>query len=397
MKRQNSVAPFVFANFLSALGGGTLLGMGVKDLGLRSTQAFLLGTVLGLGLIVLANSRENRRVRTLFSAACSATSGLLLWLFTTYSVDGRVERTVAYSLFLLLCCRYGLSFTARALRSEAVAGFQMRVSYTELSTSLGTVLGLILWRWTSRVTDWNISKALILDCGLQFSVAFLDRWSFPFWSPERQRTTEAQSFVGIRGMIERLAVTLTAITVGTQIVFFGLAERQEKDKPLILAAFYASAAFAAIICARRKFSLNIGGATDTHSEKLSPIGILPMVLLIITTALLTAATLILWRIALIGTAGALFILATATLGYEIIFLVILDRLGKEARYFDRKGVVSRVIGVAALSCAIAFGLLGRSGYSLSSLLMTTGVCLMASVIASGWRPVSLRRARALPG
>src|SRR5436309_3047469 len=111
---RRSIVLFAVGNFLAALGGGTLLGMGSRTLSAAlpqgSLQALLIGSVLGLLLLLAVKASRNRLARVALSWSCSAAAAFLLIIFERYGrSDGRLLDAAAYVFFAVLSCRYALS------------------------------------------------------------------------------------------------------------------------------------------------------------------------------------------------------------------------------------------------------------------------------------------------
>ena len=181
---RRSIIAFATANFVSAVGSGTLLSMGVKVMGVPlllggNVLAFLIGTVLGLLFLLRMKSAWNRFARVVFDLACCCASMLLYIVWSTSSHDNSIRGPSAYVFFGLLCVRFTFSFVPRALRSSAAAGYRMRLAYVELSTYGGTILGLLLWLPFSLLAGWPLASILALDSVLQLIASVADAAGYP--------------------------------------------------------------------------------------------------------------------------------------------------------------------------------------------------------------------------
>jgi len=378
---------FSLANFLSAFGGGMILGKGAGVINIHSLQngsimAFFIGAALGLAFIQKTPNKLYGTLTGCFSMCCAFTSLILFYIFEAYSVNNKISTTPGLFFFILLSIRFGFWFYARALRASNTAGQQQRIAWVELGYYLGMIFGLIIWKFLN--INFGIATALLIDAALQFSAGCLDlnarktSHNFQHNNVNTAQIYHEQKYESIWKW--KLIIAVVLLTIGSQVVIFSLTDESNSFSAYILASFYFGASIAAFFCKKFKVQLTwnpvtnqkIGYATikvdiNGIKKEISAIvlGIIS-ICFVMMSVILTKNTLLL-----------IFVFLAAFF-YEIFALGILDRIGIEEKMFQHQGIVIRAYGMMSICAALSLCLLSFANNSLYSLLLATGICIFST-------------------
>jgi hypothetical protein len=368
-----SISLLAAANLFAALGSGKLL-TGIMSFAADGDEhrfsALLVGTIIGLGILTRLPSRWKSASRVWLSLAAAGCSALLLQIYISFEHDGKLEGAPKHCFFALLCIRFSFWFVPRVLRSNLAAGYHQQISYVEMMYYVGVCAGLIMFGLLG--LSGGVESTLKLDMILQITAATLDKVSIWFPTPSEPGAISAAGF-GTAKYPWRLFCSLTAIlastTVGTQIVIFLLSHsfevRHSKFSPdETIAIFYGGAAAAAILCAYWKPSLALQGelspgpackwgARICFPRSKGTLSV-PFVWVAVICSALVVATLVEGFADHQSVAIVLFLISSGTVLYEIMFLVMLDRLGEERDRSGRPWLVSTAFGVVGSVAAASF-------------------------------------------
>jgi hypothetical protein len=407
------------ANLLAAVGGGRVTSAargvaGLTMLGTGSLLAFLLGSAVGLALLMAVHRFPLGRALaglSLAAVASSCTLIALLWLdawargnagvLIVWSMgQATLSGAMAWLFFLGLVARYALWFAGRSLRSDLAALRQVSwLAIAESAYFLGFIIGLLMGP-VAVVRRVGVVGALLLDVLLLCVVAGCDFWHrqplAPAGTPTNTRKRSANVTLA-RTPFWLLTAAFGTSTIACQIVVFHfidtLARTGASTHPAwadaTLATFYLGVAVAATLCARAQPTLaRVGqGTARVVWQSAQPAVRLPLVLLVTLAGGLILAGLF----GIIHTASAVDIpspwsvcgvLALAALGigsgvFELLVLIILGGIR-----CGGSGAVAFAFGLVATAATIALFLMMLSGMQFLGGVVTTitGLALTAWLV-----------------
>jgi hypothetical protein len=371
---ENSPVPIrllAAANLCAALGSGKLLSdimSFAADGDEQRLSAFLVGTIIGLSILVAVPARLKSALRVWLSLGAAGCSALLLGIFVSFQQGGRLEGISKHCFFVLLCMRFGFWFVPRVLRSNLAAGYHQKISYVEMAYYGGVCAGLIMWGQFG--LKGGVLSALALDIILQICAAALDGLSLRSAAPAAPGAALATALPARKSdwvLFGSLTAILASSTVGTQIVIFLLSHSFEDRHSefladVTIATFYAGAAAAAILCAYWKPSLAIQGRVGTTWERTMSICFsgsswersVSFASTAITGSVMVLVTLVVGFANHQSAATVLPLVVISTVLYEIMFLVMLDRLGEERDRSGRPWLVSTAFGLVGSVAAASY-------------------------------------------
>jgi hypothetical protein len=388
---------FALSNFLAAFGGGMILGKGTGIINTPFLQngsvlAFFVGTTLGLILLQLIPKKMSATLTGWLSICGGFTSLLLLNIFKTSSINGKLKDASALLFFVLLSIRFGFWFYSRVLRAANAAGQQQQIAWVELGYYLGMIFGLIIWKFFN--INFGIAIALLIDATLQFVAGILD-----FKTSNIETKNQYDNICITKSYTEekyeniwkwKLTSAVVLLTVGTQVVIFSLAH-QTSDylNSYILASFYLGASIAAFFCKRFKIKLAWKSKENrnlAHAMIYFEINGIEKEISIILLSLLASSCVAISIIEAYNSSLNLMNKETIFLGfifcsaffYEILALGILDRIGLEEKHTNHKGMVIRTYGMMSVFAAISLWIFGLTNGSLYYLLIAAMVCVLFS-------------------
>jgi len=383
---------FSFSNFLAAVGGGMILGKGVKTIQVPFLQgssllAFFAGTLFGLILLELTPKKFSTLFSRWFSISGGMTSLVLLCIFLSYQVDKKLYSSSAVIFFILLSARFGFWFFSRVLRASTAAGKQ-RIAWVEFGYYAGVIVGLVLWLFLG--IDIGMASALLVDAFLQFIAGFLDLFAYrmPKTITNNQKSENIHSnkkYDKIWGW--RLAVSVMLLTIAVQVIIFNLAHQlPEQFSPFMLAIFYLGSAIAAIFCKHFNIRLEwskLGYATiflgKFQNRKMN------FFLLNLLSASTIALTIFgVYHLFQIEKFLLLVLVFISTFIYGIIELAILDRIGLEEIHSSNRSMVFRTYGLMSIAAVISLWLLQMVQDTMTYVLFTLVSCFLF-VFLSVWK------------
>ncbi len=386
------------ANFLAALGGGTILGKGIGIINSpyihgSAILSFFVGSVLGLVFLQSIPKNWAKIVGYSFSALCGISSLILLFIFNSYAVDGKITDIAGLMFFVLLCVRFGFWFYSRVLRASAAAGLQQRIAWVEFGYYTGMIAGLIAWKVIN--IDIAMSAALIIDVILQFCAGSLDivanikanqkTVSNPIEEAQKP-TREIKSNQDEKIWGWKLSISVVLLTIGIQATVFNLTHYVSAYfSSFILAFFYLGVSLAAVFCRTFTISLEWNSynqpviCTSKNPKEFSLLSNLILTTIITTMTFLGAIS---WNWATDSfsfTTILFFLLVTlSAFMYEVIALAILDRIGLEERATNQKGMVIRAYGLIGVGASIGLWILGMSTNTMIGLMLMLYLCVISS-------------------
>lgn len=381
------------SNLLAALGGGTLLGEArkvakVEGLSGDTTIALFCGISLGLVVVIALPTRVKDRAPPLFSlAAVLASCALAAVLWTGGSKDDNVwtiEGTLAWFFWLLLVARFAVWFVARIFRTDYSAGQGGGIAWVELSYFVGTVLGLIAWKFIR--LPISVLQLLVLDAFFQSVATVIDLRAVraiaalrsttqrPVMVPTNEKSSASRTAT-VATVFDwsgygALLFAFSSLTLAVQIVTFAfsglaLAAREFAREDLfgssVLASSYLGAAMAAYLYNFASLRLvwpipdtaKAGMLSAAHGRWTQNVSIVWLITLI---ALLETAYIVCYFNGAWPWAVLLPIVA-ATIAYEVIALAVADRIGDLAKAARRPGMTAMAYAVSALLGTIALVIL----------------------------------------
>ncbi len=412
------------ANFLASIGGGKVLsaGEGVSGLGVLgsgSLLALLIGSALGLGLLITARrfllqwALVGLSFATVFSSLILI---VLLWrdnlaqhgVSTVWNGGNHpLSQSEAWLFFLVLVLRCGLWFAGRSLRSDRAGSLRPSwLAFTEMAYFLGFIVGLLIGP-ISLAGRGNVISTLLLDVLLLSIVFYGDFFGGRLTPP--QCTPDIQQPVGEKVMSEpvlfwRLTAAFATSTIACQVVILHvvdiLAQIRQSTWPtwsnFTLAAFYLGVALAAALCAWARPTLATGGADWGRLAFRSGRQMvhIPLMLLITFAAILTLGGIFgVMNVAQQGKVltpwSTVGILSLATVGggaalFEILVLALLGRIRSGG-----SGAVALAFGIVATVAAVALFLMTLGELRSSAWVATSvlGFALTAWIVR-GVNPLS---------
>jgi hypothetical protein len=390
------------ANFFAALGGGTILGkaMGVLEseplLKGDSLMALLVGTAVGLGLIIAVRKREG-----LLAGWFSLGTGLLslvLLLILVLHADAIPAGLIAWLFFAILVFRWAFWSVGRTLRAEVAGRLRMTVPWVELLYYVGTVLGLSLWVFSG--VNVSLRTALIIDLCLQLVAAGLD------WAAARLPVQDSQQAPAscpacpsplplTTGLYTRLVVVAVSMTAAVQIVLFGMAHsigeglaKQGLTPSVVLAVFYSGAAVAALLCVLGGIKLEWSGQNQNAPRRASLVvhrlrhRRVPLITVLLCAAALTVAAVLSVRMTWMPPLLVLLPVAAATVCLGVVTLPAFNYIGGMSRAAGRPGKVSLAFGIMCLTGALVLLSIVSFGDSPEALVSVVIGGLLLSLAAS---------------
>lgn len=395
---------FALSNLLAAFGGGMILGkgMGIIDtpyLQEGSLLAFFIGTVVGLVFLQAIPTRYSKPTGRFFSILGGLTSLSLFFLYTHFAINEKLYGTIAIVFFALLTLRFGFWFFSRVMRASAAAGHQQKIAWVELGYYSGIILGLIVWKFFN--INIGISVALLVDAFLQFSAGILDylgslkKTSNTLGAKIKQNVSikPYDSTWGWKSLL-----TVVFLTIAVQVVIFNFAHHvSEALGAYILAVFYFGVSVAAYVCHQYNIYLTWNNETISSvcSEQLNGGNKTKISAFIIALAILISpAICIVNNYSLSFNISVFFSLITyvfvfiAAFIYEVLALVILDKMGHEEKISNRSGMVMRTYGLMGVGAVISMWMLGIANSFLLSSLSMLAIPLLGAFLLIGKRNFS---------
>lgn len=376
------------SNLLASIGGGKVLSAGegitgLAILGSGSLLALLIGSAVGLGLLIVA-----RRflldwalvILSLVTVLSSITLIALLWIdhltasrvLTIWNGGSKpLSQPEAWLFFFGIVLRCALWFTGRSLRSDRAASLRSSwLAWTEAAYFFGLIIGFLIGH-VAVAGQGNIVGSLVLDILLLSIAALADL--FGNWTGTAQRFSAQERPVDKRMKNEKrffwkLTAAFGASTIACQVVVLHVADTLAQTRQAALAnwsnitvaTFYLGVALSAVFCACSKPDLlrEQKGERIIFQSGTWGIGI-PFLLLITLAGILTLAGI--FGIMTSSQEGngltAVGILALVALGsgaalFEILVFVLLRHI-----HTERSGAVALAFGIVATAAAIALFLM----------------------------------------
>lgn len=166
-----------FANFISAFGGGMILGQGanlIDEPYLKggTVLAFLFGTVLGLLFLQLVTKKISNFFLPFFSIFSALISFILIIFFNHYAHFEKLVGIPAFVFFFLLSSRFAFWFYSRAQRASYLTSHQQSVVGVEIGYYGGIIAGLVIWSLPK--LHLAFTHSLIIDACLQICAGLID-------------------------------------------------------------------------------------------------------------------------------------------------------------------------------------------------------------------------------
>lgn len=394
---------YLFSNFLAALGGGNILSRGMDILNVPylkggSIFAFLIGAVLGLGLLQLVPKKTSNIIAKWFSILCSLTSFSLLMVFQQYAIEGQLSNAPGVLFFSLLCLRFGFWFYSRVLRVSAAAAQQQSVGLIELGYAIGIVAGIVMWGTLG--FGIGLSTILMVDIILQLCAGILDLSAHHITSRHLAHLKKNVTAIVDKSIISDearktniilcgwLALSTMIVTISGQCIPFYLAHYFSVNfASSILATFYIGTSSAALFCKPLKICINWEikplrkvRLYFTFKNKKYSINILYLLAAFVVFIECLVIMLnyysssierqyYLYSIFL----SLVFLEAFCS---EIFLIVILDRIGVEEKYSTNKNMIMRSYSLMAVGAAISFWIMGFFAGTLISLSSILLLCFI---------------------
>ncbi|HEX2548268.1 MAG TPA: hypothetical protein VHM20_00455, partial [Gammaproteobacteria bacterium] len=360
------------SNFCAAIGGGIILGKGISILDniyLKegSMLAFFIGTVFGIIFLSIIPKKNSTKIAKYFSFFAGTLSLLLIFIFSKYSIEGKLINYSAWIFFAFLSFRFGFWFYSRVFRAASVAGLKQKIAWVELGYYTGIISGLILWN----ILDINIDivGALVIDAILQFTAGSIDLYVNVKESSESTSNIKNKILTHKHNFwYWRLAIAVALLTVGTQVIIFTLAHRVSLHfTSYILAFYYIGVSIAAYFCKTFKIQihwhrhafLEIHSRENTKRVNLTWYGFLNATCVGLSVFGISYWQ---WGTFLTKISGAEILLLTfialAAFLYEIFALSILDRIGLEERLANTQGMIVRTYALMGICAAVSLWILG---------------------------------------
>lgn len=389
------------SNFLSALGGGTILGKGIAvTTGSLfqggSVLAWFIGIIFGLTFLELIPKKWAQALGKWFSILAALLSLLLLAIYLQYNSQGKLVHMAGGIFFLLLSLRFGFWFYSRVLRARQAAGLQQRIAWVECGYTVGMILGLLL-----SVGAFNLTlvSALIFDALLQVGAGVLDFSakedvipSLPTAEKDKLKPKLSQMRHAKNTWCWRLAFAATLLTVGVQVIVFNLSHFvAENFAPFILAFFYLGASLAAIVGKRYQIRLEWKESFHSrfsyaaiYSKQNKPFSFLFSASLASIFVIIIILAILNWhwgRFAFQSNAVLLsFFIAAAAFFYEILLLAILDRIKIEENIHSNNMIV-RTYGLMGITAAFSFWFFSATKSAAMGLSLSLLGCFLITMVA----------------
>jgi hypothetical protein len=444
--QQNKISlPFLLAiaNLLAAFSGGSVLTLAISCQAVQEEVALIavmMGSVIGLVLVILLNSIKTKWVRTSRKAGgLLSFGGALVSLILVISYSIHINHPVQndrwdwdiHAVHLLLCLLFSLLFVPRVLRSDTIAGDKQKIGWVEFCYSIGMVLGLASWMMLSKPNKDDFRRVLYFNIGFQILAGLIDFYS--------SRLSQA-SITNTPSLIKKdknhlplnwdiyIKVTIAAIAlaVGIQVVAFVFSGSLGDPIHIIcLAAFYFGAAVAGLLYSSIKTNLEFQCAASEPSK----IGTLTLRLLgrtrrisfifasgLVALPLFAAITISLyrqlnchenmtlpcWSLLTIypqldchksvcpieqnpaASATVVFLVIAAAFLFEWLVLALLNLIGAEAKQKGREGLVAVTFGTMGIGGAAGIALLSQlnaSVFSYFGWMIALIVCIVVANVA----------------
>lgn len=390
----------ILANFLASFGGGRVISAGkgvtgITFVGSGSILAFLVGSSLGLGLILAVRHARPGRALVGLSAGALLCSLLLRSIVAIYSPspDRQMTGEIAWLFFFLLCMRCAFWFAGRSLRTNlAVNASRSWLGLAEGTYFVGFIGGLLAGHVFS---SWQVSQSLALDIGLLMTVLACD---FVHWGKPLLTIASTKESSGGRSALHLVSVSFWALTlclalvgVAHQAVFFHVADRLArlglpKTADAVMAAFYAGVASAALWCSSSRPGLSFAGGQVRVSLMVSAtpvaISVNRLVLLIAAPAALSVAGLgyIAARTSALTYSLSLLSLGISAFLFEILVLTIVGTVSEQGA---SAAAVSLGVAASAATLCLFLLLLLEAQVALQITTVVAGFAVAPALIRSG--------------
>ncbi len=401
----------VGANLLASIAGGKVLSAaegvtGIAVLGSGSLLALLLGSALGLGLLLASRRFLGHWALVGLSLATVFSSLTLMAILWSDKLAQHVGTTIwqgshhtlaqpeAWLFFLALIVRCGLWFAGRSMRSDRAGSLHPAwLAFTEMAYFLGFIVGLLIGP-LSVAGQGNLASTLFLDV-LLLNVVTAGDFFGGRMAPLRYAAAMQQSAGELTPSrpfsFWPLTAAFGASTVACQVVVLHVADvlaqtRQTSWSNLTLAAFYLGVALAAALCTRAHPVLEVAkawrvGLVMRAGRRVVRISLLPLIMCIgmltlggiagIVTATQAGTVLAPWS--MVG------ILALAAVGsgaglFEMLVLALLGSLRTRG-----SGSVALAFGIVATIAAIALFLMMLGNLRVIGWVVTSALGLALTV------------------
>ena len=365
-----------FANFITAFGGGSVLGKAIGLIQLPfihagSLVAFFVGTVLGIYFLFwgFKKLKRNKEILGAFlGALCSFLMLLILWISPLH--NGVLSGWIGFLFFTLLSFRFCFWFLTRILRSDRLSVLSPKaIPLIEGFFHLGTIvsLGSLSIGWVSL----GLVGTLILDLLTQLLGGLLDILiqSRTQTVPVSQAEPPTKNTTEFKAIATSVSV-FTLVTVVIQVFIFHVSHLVPQSVGLvILGCFYAGLAAAGLLSAygevrfvdsKRGFGNLAFGANSRFL--ISNLYLLFFLMIAILSFFLSAR----WEAWTMTTVAALL----ASFVYEIFCFGLLHRIQTNAERTSVDRPIAKAFSVMALgACVSMFALrMGHVGLSLCTFL-----------------------------
>lgn len=419
------------ANLLAAFGGGAVLQRAIAEVTEMSAFtkkhdeaviAFLIGTVIGLILIVLlevVKSKWRRISRKAGGFLCFGGALISLMLIPIYVQHlGEHKRDPNHVLdwhfiafYILLSILFSLLFVPRILRSDIAAGDRQKIGWVEFCYSAGMVIGILVW---TGITKWRGSIDFVwvlgINAGFQILAGLMDIYSghlTPLPAEANGSTGKRKVILPLnRGLYTMVTVAVVALTIGVQAVSIEFRHALGPFPGIILfASFYFGAGVASLMFGMIKTKLELpylaqggfasgflvlhlwGKARRFSFISFSILAALPLLL---------AVAFNLYRVVRYCsgdincpidnlTVGVFVLLvAVSAFIFEWVVLALLNFVGMEAKETNREGLVAVTFGLMGIGAATSIGLFTWLGINIVghyAWLTASVICIIVANIA----------------
>ncbi len=396
MKRENNFFYALgVANFITALGGGAVLGKAMHVINfsfaqLGSLVAFFFGTALGL-FFLFGPLKERRGKADLLIAFFGSISSISLYfIFRYYShLNENIEGISGAIFFILLCIRFAFWFLSRVLRSDRMALESKRaVPLLEGLFHLGTIVSLTLL--ATGIISFNLLYILIIDAFSQFFGGIID-WliykrhiATQNFSP--QKSNEAplvQKQKGYTAILILQILVFSLLTVMIQVILFYITHLVSTETGnIILASFYLGLAVVGLFGGYLGLHyLNEGILGTVKYGAVRGIKISNLVLIIVSSfSVGMLITFLDVSLHLLFIAGLVFI---ASITYESLALGVLDSVIQLGENLGAKRIVAKAFSILALVACVAMSLLIISGINQQQSFILLVILFIVNLVIMG--------------
>ncbi|MFK8139415.1 MAG: hypothetical protein AB8E15_13730 [Bdellovibrionales bacterium] len=368
---RQAVSVLAISNFISAFGGGSILGkasgiLSIFGISVGSIFAFFVGTILGLFLLDLIQKKFSESAPKWMSLLGGICSLILIAIFQLDQFDSNV---ISIFFLMVLCLRFCFWFLARIYRSNMASSNKNLLPIFEGSYVLGTICGILVFSFAG--SGLSLLTILIVDLITQLISFLFDKKILI-----QEKLAKKNIKVSANKKMVLLISIFCLISIACQVSLFQISKLVPSGY-LLIVVFYIGMFAATIISLKKTPTLNFSNSSvslliskSTQLPTVLVIGIL-ILLCLLLVALLQQTSMLIFTLLLS------FLLSTV---YEILALGIVSEISKVASESSYPNGIAKSYSIMAISAAFAIFIFIVFDLSIFTILSVSICSLVISAI-----------------